>query len=283
MISMTGYGRNTLSLKEFDISCEITTLNSRYLEVVFNLPEILKPYKLEFLDKIKKYIHRGKVDFKIEIVSYKELPFQFDLSFAKQFLSNLKALSSKLHISDEIKIDTLLTMPQLFKKTKIPKSSLSKIKGLIENTLKEVIKSREREGLFLKKSLYEETKYMKKEIEGIMKETNTALETKKEEIFDKVKALQDLGLNISKEDIEFLGFKGNVDEEVIRLKSHISFIETLLNEKNPVGKRLKFIVQEIQREINTIGSKAILPRTVHKVIEIKELVDELKEQAQNIE
>jgi len=281
MRSMTGYGRKTEEIDSALVSCEITTLNSKYLDMNIYVPESMRPLKIEIGEIIRKYIKRGKVDLRIEIVNFQEPPITFDEELLKKYRDELERIRQELGINQEITMEMLLNLPDILRPREI--ENRERILGLVEDTLKDVIEMREREGENLRKSLEEKIKFMQDEVDKIINETSSALVKKKEEIYQKLKSLSELGLSISKEDIEFLGFRGDVDEEVIRLKSHLDLLHDLINQEGPVGKKINFVLQEIMREVNTIGSKAILPGTVHRIIGIKEKVDEIKEQGMNIE
>lgn len=281
MRSMTGFGRSIKEYDGFSIQCELISLNNKYLETIFNVPDELESFRIDMVDILKKYIKRGYIEIKIEITHNKDKTFKIDKDMLSLFIPELKKLIEEFSLDDSLDLKTLFSIPNVFKKETFKDKNI--ILKLLEEAVKELIKFREKEGENIRKSLEEKLNFISNEIENIMYESNEALKDKKEEIFKKLMAFKELGLNFAKEDIEFLGFRGEIDEEIIRLKSHIDLMKETLNEVNPVGRKMGFIIQEILREVNTIGSKAILPGTVHRVVKIKEVVEEIREQSMNIE
>ncbi len=281
MKSMTGFGKSVKEYNGVSLSCELTSLNNKYLETAFNVPDDIESFRIDMIEILKKYIKRGYIEIKIEIRHNKDMVFKIDKEMLNSFIPELRKMIDEFSLDRTLDLKTLFSIPNIFKREKFQEKNI--ILELLEEAVKELIRFREKEGENIRKSLEEKINFMSDEIQKIMFESNEALKDKKEEIFKKLMALKELGLNFSKEDIEFLGFRGEIDEEIIRLKSHIDLLKETLYDVNPVGRKIGFIIQEILREVNTIGSKAILPGTVHRVIKIKEVVEEIREQSMNIE
>uniref|UniRef100_A0A7C4UF91 DUF1732 domain-containing protein n=1 Tax=candidate division WOR-3 bacterium TaxID=2052148 RepID=A0A7C4UF91_UNCW3 len=281
MKSMTGFGRATKEINGITIICELTSLNNKYLETIFNIPEEIESYRMDISEIIKKYIRRGIVDVKIEIRYNRDKEFKVDKELLSLYIPELKSLIKDFSLDERIDLKTLFLIPNIFKKEKFQDKNI--VMEIVEEAIKELLLFREKEGENIKKSIEEKVDFIRNEIENIMFESKEALKDKKEDVYRKLLALKELGLNFAKEDIEFLGFRGEIDEEIIRLKSHIELLKETIYDEKPAGRRIGFIIQEIMREINTIGSKAILPGTVHRVIKIKEVVEEIREQSMNIE
>lgn len=281
MKSMTGFGKSVKEYNGLSLLCELTSLNNKYLEIVFNVPDDIESFRIDMIEILKKYIKRGYIEIKIEIRHNKDMVFKIEKEMLNSFIPELRKMIDEFSLDRTLDLKTLFSIPNVFKKEKFQEKNV--ILELLEESVKDLISFREKEGENIKKSLEEKINFMRTEIDKIMFESNEALKDKKEDIYKKLLTLKELGLNFSKEDIEFLGFRGEIDEEIIRLKSHIDLLKETLYEDNPVGRKIGFIIQEILREVNTIGSKAILPGTVHRVIKIKEVVEEIREQSMNIE
>ena len=277
--SMTGYGDATLNFKQGVIKFEIKSLNSKVLDLNYHLGIEFLSIENELRDILSKNLNRGKINLKLNVEYSKKL-----------FKSNLNHDIIKLHINDLKQISSLSRAELLKIAIKLP-NSISEDKMMLSKQIKfQIFKT-------IKKAIKELVNYRIVEGESMKKDIITNLKTinKKHLEPDRIKKIkQNLinnlkNINIDKNDERFekeLIYyleKIDINEEIVRLENHIKyFLKIVQNNHNVKGKKLTFISQEIGREINTIGSKANFFKIQQKVVEIKDLLEKIKEQLLNV-
>ncbi len=289
--SMTGYGRGECAGDNKVWSIEIRTVNHRFLDTQIRMPRQYNSLENKMRDLIKEYIKRGRVDvFLKEVNEGESLKIvKLDKQLAKAYYDKLKELSEHLNISFSSSIEVIAKFPEVLEVEKT-EEDLDKIWPLMKEAflkaLEEVIQMRIKEGEQLAQDLtnrVEEVKSLLKEIEC---KTSQVVEEYKEKLRIRINEL--IGdYNISEErlaiETAIIADKSNINEEIVRLYSHTKqFIENLHN-KGSIGRKLDFLVQEMHREINTIGSKTNDSNISNLVVNIKSEVEKIREQVQNIE
>jgi uncharacterized protein (TIGR00255 family) len=288
--SMTGYGRATCSKDGFTFSVEMRSVNHRYADFSIRLPREL--YSLE--DRVRRLlqekINRGRVDVNLiidEIPSgLRQVKVNYDL--AEDYYSSLNQLASRLDLNEEIKLKHLLQMPELFKPAGITltEDQVWPIAGeALAEALGYLLEQRCREGENLCRDLLERCGKMEEMVseaaaraEDAKDECRNRMEQKFEELlagqFEETRLLMESAILV-----ERMG----VDEELVRLKSHIDAFRSNINGDLPVGRKLDFIAQEMFREVNTIGSKAGDYQLTNLVVDMKAELEKIREQIQNLE
>ncbi len=298
-LSMTGFGSDSKILPDGDnISVEIKTLNQRYLEISTRIPKSLNNFEHKIRLIIKKYIKRGKVNIRITINGKDEIakPTKIDIDIAERVFENLNILKKHLKIKDSVSITNLLSFPEIFifENDKENNQDIH-ILELIDTVLKNVYKMRSDEGKLITCDIKNKLQLLEDMIIEIKRMYPIILEEKKSHI-------KSLFSDISKDfisqknielkryiddrffqEIAILTDKMDIEEELIRLDSHIIQFYKLNNEDRPVGKTMDFLLQEILRETNTIASKSQNITITKNTINMKEIIEKLREQVQNIE
>lgn len=292
MRSMTGYGQNLANKEGIKAFIQIKTLNHRFLQVSVICPENL-PWEWErkIENKVKREIYRGKVLINLQInrKGSESVEVEPDVELAASYLNALKKLQKNLNLKENIKLSHLLSLSETLKIKERGWEKLEKIlQPAIDQVLKQVVESREEEG---EKHLKEILKWIKK-IESSMsyieKEFPTTQEKYREKVKDemeKIASQEDSSLS-SNQITSKLGLiiaKGDITEEITRFNSHLDQFNQTLRQKGSVGKKLGFILQELQREINTIGAKSLSCNISHQVVQIKDNIEKIREQIYNIE
>jgi uncharacterized protein (TIGR00255 family) len=283
MKSMTAFVSDIKRISGLTIRFELASYNSRFIDINLTLPEFLLPYRVNIYNKIKDKLKRGR----IEMQAYLEDGNFVDSSIyernVERDIERLRKLKEKFNLKGDIDVSLLMNFSQIWGNFTKFDLQWKEIEPFLDELLSELNKVKEREGEFIKKDLENKIKNFEEILDFIFSKIGTDVEEKKDKILKAIKRLNDLDIQISREDINLFAFRGDINEELVRLKSHIDYFRELLEAEGAAGKRLKFLLQEMAREANTIGSKAYTADVVHKVIDLKELLDEMREQIENIE
>jgi len=287
---MTGYGEAREEGKEIGVYVQIRTLNHRFLDIEVNLPpDISFKQEERIKDYIRNRINRGRVNAYVEIKRKKPLYFKVRVNreLALHYHKVLRQLCTVLGLKNEIGLSHFLSLPEIIKIDKEEEES-DELKALIDRalakTLEEVIQMREREGKEHLRSILKYLREIKKNLLNIEKEIPLARERYREKIKKDIKKLlkEEDKEKIANELVLFAN-RADISEEKVRFLSHLDQFKKTLREKGPSGKKLGFILQELQRETNTIGAKANSFNISYSVVQIKEGIEKIREQIQNIE
>ena len=281
--SMTGYGSISLQLDELEICIEIKTLNSRYFDSKISIPSSLSSQELIINNVLKEKLIRGKVELRIKFVGTSNDSVAFNNSVIKKYIDELKEISE---FDDSQILKSVLSLPNSISKGELSfsEAQIKKIIDCLGTVIERVIDFRKIEGENTLKDLKENLTIIKEYSEKIEKISDLHKKNIKDELEIKSQNLEvsfDNG-RLEQEVFYYLE-KMDINEELVRLKSHMSFfIETLDNDFKEKGKKLGFICQEIGREINTIGSKSSNSDIQKSVVEMKSCLEKIKEQTLNI-
>lgn len=290
--SMTGYGIDQFQAGETLITIEIRTVNSRYLDIVSKTPHSFMYLENEMKQVIQSYFNRGRVEVFItlsgEYLTNKKLTVDWDLM--DQYFVELDKIKQRYSLSESIPIEMATQLKDLFMvyETNEELSSLDEmlLQGL-NRTCEQVIKSRENDGAFLIADIENrilDTSKMLKALESLQTSVSSdyrkRIERRIEEYVGGRLGLDDRQLH---QEIAILAEKGDITEELIRMFSHLDQFQAIIEEDSPLGRRLDFIAQEMHREVNTIGAKSIDSRISNLIINIKNELEKIREQIQNIE
>ena len=281
--SMTGYGSISLQLDELEICIEIKTLNSRYFDSKISIPSSLSSQELIINNVLKEKLIRGKVELRIKFVGTSSDSVAFNNSVIKKYIDELKEISE---FDDSQILKSVLSLPNSISKGELSfsEAQIKKIIDCLGTVIERVIDFRKIEGENTLKDLKENLTIIKEYSEKIEKISDLHKKNIKDELEIKSQNLEvsfDNG-RLEQEVFYYLE-KMDINEELVRLKSHMSFfIETLDNDLKEKGKKLGFICQEIGREINTIGSKSSNSDIQKSVVEMKSCLEKIKEQTLNI-
>lgn len=289
--SMTGYGKSEQTIDSLNVTVEIKSVNHRYFEFSARVPR-----EYGFLEeKLKKYcnslITRGKVEcyVSVEDLEEREMEVNVNETLAAGYVKALKELSERFGLKDDISAVTLSRYPDvitLHKASEDEERIWNAVKTVAETAVSKFIKMRETEGSKLRGDILSRADYIIECVEFIegrspetVREYNEKLKQRMKELLGDAAVDEQRLLN----EAAIYADKIAVDEETVRLRSHISQLREFMNSSEAIGRKLDFLVQEINREANTIGSKAQDVDIAKKVIAIKAEVEKIREQVQNIE
>jgi len=288
--SMTGYGVGRVKRENGECLIEIKSLNNKYCDINIknNFQSLEIEQKIEKL--IKDRVLRGKVNILVKVENYglSEEKIILNEDVADSSYKNLKALKEKYKLKDEISIDSMLKFRDIF--TIVKEEETAKMWPLIEKTLNlaldSLLKMREKEGKALVTDIRKRVKKIQKLIDKIEKYAKSSPLDYQEKFLSKIKKLTE-GLNVDEGRIELeaaiFAEKTDITEEITRLKSHLIQFDELLNSEESVGRKMDFLTQEINREVNTIGSKTSDIEVTSLVVLVKSELEKIREQARNIE
>ncbi|MGM9977582.1 MAG: YicC/YloC family endoribonuclease [Clostridium sp.] len=290
--SMTSFGRaQGEEGKGYLFSIEMKSVNNRYLDLNIRMPKFMISLEEEIRKIINTRLNRGKVDVFINYKSYDKasaMP-KLNLEVAKGYYNCLNELQKEFNIENDITVSKLANFPEVLtleEKEENLDEVLKEIKPLIETSLDKMLEMRIREGEKLKEDILVKLNDIEEKVKTIEGFAEDLPKTYKQRLEERLSELTK-GLNVDEEriavEVAIFADKVAIDEEVIRLKSHIGQMRKTLNLEEPVGRKLDFIVQEMNRETNTIGSKANDINITNIVIDIKNLIEKIREQVQNIE
>lgn len=291
LYSMTGYATEKLEIENGELTCEIRSLNSRYLEIFLKLPQTLKSMEEPIKNLIRQKIGRAKVNCSITVTLPEVLQngLQVNESAVKLYAGLLEQVRKSANIQTPLQMSDLMLFKDLFtmeQTQEIDESLLNTLLGLVSSTLDQFNQSRAEEACHLHKDLMqrlEALQHLTVEVEKLAPE-NARLEFQKQ--FERLLKMVDdnvLDRNRLELEVAIISDRVDISEEVVRLKSHIELFHQNLESGSPIGKKLNFILQEMHREANTMSSKNTMIEISHRVVTIKEEIERMREQVQNIE
>lgn len=289
--SMTGYGRASETIGGMNVTVEIKSVNNRYLDFT---PKVYKAYSF-IEDKMKNYIRsvisRGKVDCSVQIEMLEDESVNIGLNeaYARGYFEALKKLADEFGIENDVTVSVMARNPDVFRISKT-EADEEKIWNAVETVLGKAVGAfvfmRETEGEKLRADILGKADEILGNVEFIEKKSPECVKEYREKIETRIRELLD-GADVDETrlltETAVYADRIAVDEETVRLRSHISQLRKFMDSKEPVGRKLDFLVQEINREANTIGSKAQNTEIANRVIAIKADVEKIREQIQNIE
>lgn len=286
--SMTGFGKATGSAGSNIITIEVKSLNSKFLELNLRLPTVYKDKDLELRNEISKYVERGKVDF---IVTIEQTPgarkSAFNKDVIKSYFEDFASLKKEFKLSSDDYLSIIMRLPNVMnlEKTEADSKEWKTIETLTRKALKEFNDFRLKEGKSLQRDFEQRTASIKdhlKKIEKIEPERIKAIKNRIHKGLDGLEEAIVIDKNRFEQELVYYIEKIDISEEKVRLRSHLSFFVDTLKDDDSNGKKLGFIIQEIGREINTIGSKANDAAMQRHVVDMKDELEKMKEQAANI-
>lgn len=289
--SMTGFGRSEIVKGNRKISVEIKSVNHRYLEAGINMPKKLNVFESRMRDLLKKYATRGKIDIFInyEDDSESQVNLKFNQNIADEYMAIFNNMSEKYNLKNDMTVGGLARFPEVITMDEVQEDEEELwhfIEEAMKAALEQFVNTRILEGENLKKDLLgkldhmeELVAFVEKRSPEIMKEYRSKLESKVKEL------LGDTTIDESRIATEVIIYADKicVDEETVRLRSHIEHARKCLNEDGGIGRKMDFIAQEMNREANTTLSKANDIEISNAAIDLKTEIEKVREQIQNIE
>jgi uncharacterized protein (TIGR00255 family) len=289
--SMTGYGRGFHTTTEYNITIDIKSVNHRYLDLYFKIP---KPYA--FLEEklrriITGKINRGKLDITVNIekTATPDVRVELNRAMITAYLAAIRELQTDYQLPDELNIQSLLSLPDLFITTQ-PEEDQEQLtlaaSQALEPALTALLHMREAEGRQLAADLKQKLSLLRQYYQSLTAAAPLVVTTYREKLtkrLDELAGEVDVDPNRLAQEVAIFADRSDISEELVRLESHLQQFLMTLELSKPVGRKLDFLIQELNREINTIGSKANDLQIAQIVINFKTELEKLREQIQNLE
>jgi len=289
---MTGYGKGEHNDGKRVITAEIKTINNRYCDINIKTPRHLRFFEDNIRKILKNSVQRGRIDVYINIdyLNESDTVIVPNLYLAKQYKDAIDEVKKELNISSNVSLDTIIKFQDVLaaKEDSDDEDELRIcVESAIQNAVESLLQMRLAEGSQLEKDIKSSMDKILVLISDIEKNSETIVSDYKNKFELRIKELlgstHELDENRLYNEIVFYADKSDINEEIVRFKSHMKQLNNVLAEGGPVGRKLDFIIQELNREINTIGSKIGNLDIIQMVIEIKNLLEKIREQIQNIE
>lgn len=289
---MTGFGRGEAAENGLNATVEIKTLNSRFLDVSIRLPQQLQHKELELKEIFQKSIKRGKLNVSAFIThgDNGESNIQVDTDKVKAYAKILNEVRDAAGITEPISIKNIISFGDVFVSQEENEESLALKWNLIEkatqNAIENLMEMRNQEGGQLKNDLLSRISSIDESVTEILSITDGRGDDIRKKLHDRIRQLlEDENLDEERLEMEIaiLADKMDITEETVRLRAHLKFFIEAIEQPEPAGRRLNFLTQEINRELNTIGSKANDSDIAHQVVKAKEMLEQIREQVQNVE
>lgn len=285
---MTGFGKSAAAIGGRNFSVEVRSLNSKYLDLNLKIPGFLREKELDIRTTISEKVIRGKVELVVEIQSGKDQLYSINKEVFKQYYSELEALAKELKLPATNLLDSVMRIPDVISTTEeeVSEEDVAKLDKLIEKTLKALDDFRLREGKQLADDMVGRVQSIKKISAEVLKIEAGRKDLIKERLKQKLEeviSLKQIDETRLEQEILFYAERLDITEELVRLKTHCDyFIEVAQDKEVSKGKKLGFLAQEIGREINTMGAKANDAAIQKQVIEMKDELEKIKEQVNNV-
>jgi uncharacterized protein (TIGR00255 family) len=289
---MTGYGRGEASRDGIKITTEITSVNRKQSEITVYLPRELEPLEAQARAELNKRIARGRVTVKVGLHAAEALPGQVEVNMAvaKAYVDELRKMARELKISDNISLEALVRLPGVLgagDDVTEAETLWPVLEKAIAGAMDALIKMREKEGAHLAKDLQGRVKAMRKGVSTIKVVAPEMVKRYREQLQQRI---ANAGLPLPAEEDErllkevvYFADRSDISEELARLQSHFKQFEDCVKTEEPIGRTLDFLAQEMNREINTIGSKAQDSEIAREVVQFKAELEKFREQVQNVE
>ena len=291
MRSMTGFGKSQKINQNLELEIEVRSVNSRYLDLSVRLPNALSAFEMPVRERLKESVIRGKVTVyaNLKKVTVSENGESLDYSKIQESYNQLKNVKELLNLDEDIKLSHLLSMGDLFEPDleNIDEAKLlSIILAALDQALDAFNKMRDIEGTYILQDMLKRNIHISELLEMVEKKSKLNKKQEFDRLLENVKNLiaQDkIDQDRMNMEIALIADRVDITEECVRMHSHIKLFDGTLKQKGESGKKLNFILQEMLREANTMNSKTSDIEVSHNVIKIKEEIEKLREQAQNIE
>lgn len=289
--SMTGYGRAVKTLNSNEISVEIRSVNHRYLDLNIKVPRHLSFLEENVRSFVSSNVSRGKLDVYVSVFSREndDKTVVLKSGLAKNYIDALATLKKDFSLKGNVTVDLVASFPDIFEiqRKEIDEEAIwSDVSAVLKDAVSDYNSMREREGERLARDLNQKADNilsMVKEIEVLSPQSENAYRQRLEEKIKELLSNNEIDESRILTEVAIFSDKIAVDEEIVRLKSHFEEMRALVANGNSIGRKLDFIIQEMNRETNTIGSKANNIEITKNVVNIKSEIEKLREQVQNIE
>lgn len=290
--SMTGFGRSKAEVQGMEFTIEIKTLNHRYLDINIRMPKIISFLEEDLRILVQNKLQRGRVDIYIATSSSQlqdRVEVQINHPLVESYIYCFKELSARYGVDSHISLSTLAGIEDVFlvvEKEQDEEAIKKTVLNSLEQALDTVMDMRAREGQKLKEDIIMRSRLIADMVKVIDNRAPMVVEEYREKLKNRIEELihsTELDENRFNTEVLLFADRSNITEEIVRLRSHLNQLEEILDQQGSIGRKLDFLVQEMNREANTIGSKASDLKIINLIVDIKSEIEKIREQVQNIE
>lgn len=290
--SMTGFGRGESSDDKRRFIIEIRTINHKYNDIVVKKPKHLNYLEDRIKKTVKEKLTRGRIEIyvSLENINDQDAFVKPDILLAKSYKSALDTLAEELNITNDVTLTSFLRFQDIFsiEKAEIDEEEIwALLSNCLQNAVDEVLHMRTEEGIKLAQDIQKRAMIIKEYVAKVEELSDIVVEEYRTKLTERINDLLENVCEIDESkitnEVAFYADRSNITEEIVRLNSHIEQLLTTIKSDKSVGRKLDFIIQEMNRETNTIGSKSTDIRITNIVVEIKSELEKIREQVQNIE
>ncbi len=290
--SMTSFAKSSYESKDFVLDVFARTYNHRFLDINLKLPIELVHIEGEIRNIISRHLSRGRVEMTVKASFLKEGIYQVYINkpLVGKMLEDVRALKEQYGVSGDADLSSLLRIPGLVEMQtdvqKISPETLAEIKEIVETCMKSLVVMRQQEGRMLAVDIVERITSLKSLLDGIRhhsQDYSQSIQSRLEKNLKELLSSSSFDWARLMQEVAYYAERADITEELVRLESHVQQCKQLVEGTEPAGRKLDFLLQEILREINTIGSKCDLLPVAQLVIEMKTEVEKIREQGQNVE
>jgi len=293
MLSMTGYGRSEALIEGRKWIIEVKSLNHRYIEIITRLPGVLSSLEVDIKKRVGERIFRGRIEVSIqadaEAGADNGVQYSLNTPLLRNYHALLLKIKDELGLKDEVTLKTLVRFKEIFVPSETrfdPAAVWGDLRKTLDEAIDALIRMRRVEGEILKKDFLARLQTLERHLASAKARAPKTVLEYKLRLQDRIRELTE-GLEMDpvrlSQEVALLAEKSDITEEIVRFESHISQMEKLLQGPEAIGRKLDFLLQEMGREVNTIGSKSNDIAIAQDVIELKSELAKLREQAQNVE
>ena len=291
-ISMTGFGRGEVKNDNYQFLVECKTINHRYCDINMRLTR-----KINFLEDkarkfIKDFVKRGRVDLyvKLDLIGSEDVNLKFDDNLADQYINILQTIRDKYTLADDISVMNVAKFPDIIKteeKEEDEDEMWAMFKEALEIALNKLVDMRQQEGKKLEEDTLRRCDILSGYINEIERLSDTVVADYRDKLNTRIKELlenpNEIDENRMAQEVAIYADKSSITEEIVRFNSHITQLKNTVVKDDSVGRKMDFLIQEMNREINTMGSKSSDINITNLVVEVKSELEKIREQIQNIE
>ena len=291
-ISMTGFGRGEYKNDNYHFIVECRTINHKYADINIRLPRKISFLEDKIRSVVKDYVKRGRVDLyiKLDLIGSEDVNLKFDEKLATQYVNILKNIKSTFELQDDITVMNIAKFPDVIKSEEKEEDEdllWSMLKEALQDALLRLKDMRSEEGIKLANDIDMRCDLLNNYIEEIEKYSYNVVNDYKEKLKNRITEILDDPSLVDEtrlaQEVAIYADKCSITEEIVRFRSHINQLKNAIHKNESIGRKIDFLIQEMNRETNTIGSKSSDLNITNLVVEVKSELEKIREQIQNIE
>lgn len=291
-ISMTGFGRGEFKNDNYHFLVECKTINHKYCDINVRLPRKISFLEDKIRNYVKNFVKRGRVDLyiKLDLIGSEDVNLKFDDKLATQYVNILKEIKDKFDLQDDISVMNVAKFPEIVKceeKEEDEDLYWSMLKEALDMSMEKLTQMRKEEGEKLAIDTIERCDILDNLIDEIEKHSNTVVDEYREKLNNRISEILEnpsiIDENRLAQEVAIFADKSSITEEIVRFRSHIEQLRKTVEKNDSIGRKIDFLIQEMNREVNTTGSKSSNINITNLVVEVKSELEKIREQIQNIE